>query len=236
MKRTLIRTLGVCFGIIVSVFGRTRADVYKGNIYRFDGNTIPRSGFMATITDNQQSFVSRYCPNVGVNDVLWNSISECSGFSYCNSTGVYCSNQSFFASKGCSFLSDNQMGGTGTGCYYRNATWSEQSGGGYTFIGCDTGFYFTSTGGSCAPNTSGIASLSVLANCCKPCPIYNHTATGGITVPNTGQVSGNCESGWCWTAQGGVGITSCRATPDGNQVFSDSAGTYTYPTGCAYQN
>lgn len=235
MKRSIIRFLGVCFGGMMAFLGHVYAatQTINGVISEFEGTSTSRNGYAVFFGNaGNESFVSTY--GCGSNQTF-NDRAGCNGYSYCNGTGVYCTNSAYFTAKGCSWLSDSQSIPTGTGCYYKNTYWSEYTSGSYTFRGCDAGYYVT-TASACAPGRTGIGSYSEISNCCGPCPMYYYNAAGGSTVTNTGQVTSNCASGWCWDSTTGSGITSCRAYPNpSGQTFTDNSGTFVYPDGCPYK-
>lgn len=229
MKRGIVRILGVCLGTVTGFMGRGYAFIQTidGVISEFEGSTISRTGYAVYRgSSGNDSFLNTY--GCGSNQTS-NAQAGCNGSSACNGTGVYCTNSAYFTAKGCTFGSSS-----GTGCYYQNANWLEVVSGSYAFRGCDTGYYVT-TDSACVPGRTGISSYSEISNCCGPCPIY-YAVSGGSTVPNTGQVTSNCESGWCWDSTTGSGITSCRAYPNpSGQTFTDNSGTFVYPDGCPYK-
>lgn len=236
MKRGITRILGVCLGAVTAVIGRGHAatQTLDGVISEFDGTYTSRNGYAVFIGNSgNASFVSTY--GCGSNQTF-NDRAGCNGYSYCNGTGVYCSNSGYFTAKGCTWIAESQSFPTGTGCYYKTTYWVEFSSGSYTFQGCDAGYYVT-TASACVPGRTGISAYSEISNCCGRCPMFYYDASGGSTVPNTGQVvTSNCESGWCWDSTTGSGIASCRAYPNpSGQTFTDNSGTFIYPNGCPYQ-
>ncbi len=243
MNRTIIRILGCCiavFGLIAHRAYAASEGVIKGARFSSMGTQNVRSGYCSYSTNyTQTKLISKYNCGVGqTNNNRYNAISDCNGFSYCNETGVCCSNLNFFTSNGCT--ADNPSG-SGS-CIYTSATWGEFAGGPYNFLGCASGYYKNTNNFPCDGGTgTGITDYSVFGTCCGPCSGYRSNYGGTISGStfdwDPATLLSNCESGWCWDSATGIGIATCRAYPDPrNKTFTDDTGTFTVSDGCPYVN
>lgn len=236
MKHIWIHTLGYILTFCGAFWSQTSdaADgVYNGALYTRHGSSSTINGYASYNNSWAQNYINKY--NCNTSD-LYNVISECGGNSYCNGTGVYCTNSGFFS--GCVFDSSGSMIPTGTGCIYRPASWAGASTYAYTFVGCDSGWYRSPSGtgiSACYPGASGYSSYTNFSRCCARCPSYSGTPESGTTNTGNNYWSSNCSGGWCWRAATGIGISNCKIYPDPiSKNYSDPAGTYTLPNGCPY--
>lgn len=233
MNRTIIRILGCCiavFGFVINRASGSAEGTAFGVLYSFVGTSVSRGGYCSY---SSSGLISKYNCGMGqTNNGGFNNISDCNGYSYCNETGVCCTNVNFFKNNGCTSGSS----ASGTGCSYVSGGWSENGSGEYQFVSCVSGYYKNHNRWPCDGGT-GLTDVAELRYCCSRCSGYGamYDGTSGFTYEWTD--GENCESGWCWAAGTGVGITECRAYPDPkNQVFSDSYGTFTWADGCPYVN
>lgn len=233
MKHIWIHTLGYILTFCGAFWSQTSdaADgVYNGALYTEWGKPTTINGYASYNNSWADNYINKYGCNY---TDRYNVISECNGNSYCNGTGVYCTSSYFFT--GCTFDSSGSMSSS-TGCTYRTAAWAGATAYTYAFAGCDSGYYRSPSGtGACQFGVSGYTSYTVFANCCERCPSYSGTPNGGSTNTGNNYWSSNCSGGWCWVANTGIGISNCKIYPDpSGKSYSDTAGTYTLPTGCPY--
>ncbi|MCM1294930.1 MAG: hypothetical protein NC311_05255 [Muribaculaceae bacterium] len=185
------------------------------------GSTTGTSGSSSSSVEDSLPCAWYKCVYGSTDGMGGYNVSGCST-GKCDTTGIYCSNSGFFTNYG--YAGNMQT-----------TSWAGMpTSGMYKFVGCETGWYITSTG---APCTSGQSSYTNMSGCCKACPGYSFDSGIGTTWNNTGD--SNCASGWCWTTSGnGVGITSCYTYPNpSNQIFKDNFGEYIFAgSGCPYQN
>lgn len=230
MKRFWIRCFGAVLAIVGYPFGDAKAlvsTVYNGAQYKGEGNGTTVSGYIGTTSTILNKYVSTYCPSgVAVYDNIPDCTSYPSGRSLCTNTGIYCSDLRFFTEK-------NPSGG-GMPTYWPNNNETA------IFIGCYSGYYYSSTTDSnCNINATGITYAEYFNNqCCSRCPSYVGTPDSGQTsTGNSYNWDINCASGWCWGASSTTvhNLSACSIYPDpSGTTYSGANGIYTLPSGCPY--